>query len=208
MGVVPEPILTLILLGGSSGSGKSYLAERYGRPHVELDNFYRELAEDSPQTPLPHTAYGEVDWDHPGTWNCDAAVNSVLHLLRTGSMEVPHYSISTSSYSGYSTVTRAGGPVVAEGIFVDEIRAPLIAHGVDVRAYYIDVSPITTAVRRLVRDIKERRKPLPFLLRRGWALYRAEGSVRRRYVNAGFIPTPKARIRSMLASASTVPDPR
>lgn len=199
MGVVPEPTLTLTLLGGSSGSGKSYLAERYGRPHIELDNFYRELSEDSPHTPLPRTDYNEVDWDHPGTWNCDAAVESVLRLLRTGSMDVPRYAISTSSYTGHSTVVMAGGPAVAEGIFVDEIRAPLIAHGVDVRAYYIDVSPITTAVRRLVRDVRERRKPLPFLLRRGWALYRAEGSVRRRYLEAGFVPTPKARIRSLLA---------
>lgn len=200
MGAVPERSMTLILLGGSSGSGKSYLAERYGRPHVELDNFYRELAEDSPATPLPRTGYGEVDWDHPGTWNCDAAADAVLSLLRTGTMQVPDYSISTSSYSGHQTVAMAGGPAVAEGIFVDEIRAPLLAAGVDVRAYYIDVSPMTTAVRRFVRDVRERRKPVPFLLRRGWALYRAEGQLRHRYVDAGFVPTPKPRIRELLAS--------
>lgn len=201
MGVVPERPLPLILLGGSSGSGKSYLAERYGRPHIELDNFYRELAEDSPATPLPRTGYGEVDWDHPGTWNCDAAAEAVLALLHTGTMQVPDYSISTSSYSGYQRVDLAGGPAVAEGIFVDEIRAPLLAAGVEVHAYYIDVRPLTTAVRRLVRDVRERRKPLPFLLRRGWALYRSEGQLRRRYVDAGFVPTPKARIRELLAAA-------
>lgn len=201
MGAVPERPLTLILLGGSSGSGKSYLAERYGRPHIELDNFYRQLSEDSPATPLPRTGYGQVDWDHPGTWNCAAAAGAVLELLHTGSMQVPDYSISTSSYSGYQTVAMAGGPAVAEGIFVDEIRAPLLAAGVDVHAYYIDVPPITTAVRRFVRDVRERRKPVPFLLRRGWALYRTEGQLRRRYVDAGFTPLPKATIRGLLAAA-------
>lgn len=201
MGAVPERPMTLILLGGSSGSGKSFLAERYGRPHIELDNFYRELREDSAASPLPRTGYGEVDWDHPGTWNCQAAAESVVELLASGSMRVPNYSISTSSSSGHSTVSMDGGPAVAEGIFADEILAPLRERGVEVGAYYIDVPPMTTAVRRFVRDVRERRKPVVFLLRRGWALYRAEAQLRRRYVEAGFVPTPKPRIRAALAEA-------
>ncbi len=37
----------LVLLGGASGSGKSYLARTYGRPHLQLDSFYRAAAEDA-----------------------------------------------------------------------------------------------------------------------------------------------------------------
>ena len=49
----------LVLLGGASGAGKSYLARTYGRPHLLLDAFYREIAEDSAADgPLPRTVYG------------------------------------------------------------------------------------------------------------------------------------------------------
>ena len=202
MDAVPHPATPLLLLGGPSGAGKSYLAGRYGRPHVELDNFYRELAEHTAEAPLPLTGYGEVDWDHAGTWNCEAAVDAVMDLLENGQMQVPDYSIASSSYDGYRTVALAEGPVVAEGIFVDRVLGPLRALGVRVDAVYIDVSPWTTAARRLLRDVRERRKPLPFLLRRGWSLLRQDRSIRRRYLDAGFRPVPKRRVKSLLAGLS------
>jgi uridine kinase len=199
---VPFPHAPLILLGGASGAGKSYLAARYGRPHVELDSFYREISEHTPDSPLPLTPYGEVDWDHVGTWNRAAAVDALLALLETGRADVPNYSISTSSYSGFHTVALADGPVVAEGVFSDAVLTPLLARGVAVEALFIDVAPLATAVRRLVRDVRERRKPLPFLLKRGWALFRSEGALRRRYIEAGFTPLPKPEVKRRLAAPS------
>jgi uridine kinase len=199
---VPHPLTPVLLLGGASGAGKSYLAARYGRPHVELDNFYRQLSEHVPASPLPVTPYGEVDWDHPGTWNRDAAVDALMLLLEAGRAQVPNYSIATSSYAGYRDVALEDGPVVAEGVFVDEVADPLRARGVAVDALYIDVHPTTTAVRRFVRDVRERRKPIPFLLKRGWALFRADRAIRRRYVAAGFRPVSKRRVRRILSSAS------
>ncbi|GAA3694203.1 uridine kinase [Zhihengliuella alba] len=189
----------LVLLGGASGAGKSYLAARYGRPHVVLDNFYRELAEHTAESPLPMTSYGEVDWDHPGTWNTSSAVGAIVELLETGETQVPDYSLATSSYRGRSLVALDGGPVVAEGIFGDLVLAPLRRQGVPVEAIYVDTPRLLTAVRRLVRDVSERRKPLPFLLKRGWALFRAEGAVRRRYLEAGFEPMPKPAVKRRLA---------
>lgn len=199
MGVVPKQQTPLILLGGASGSGKSYLAHRFGRPHLELDNFYREISEHTPATPLPQTGYGEIDWDHPGTWNCDKAVDALIELLETGQTQVPNYSISTSSYDGTRGIDLNGGPLLSEGIFVSEILAPLQRLDVDVRAYYIEVSPLSTAVRRLVRDVRERRKPLGFLLKRGYALFRADREIRGRHLAAGFVPMKKKSVKSMLA---------
>ena len=199
MDVVPKQLSPLILLGGASGSGKSYLAHRFGRPHVELDNFYREISEHTPETPLPQTGYGEIDWDHAGTWNCVLAVDALVELLESGATEVPNYSISTSSYDGTRGIDLNGGPLLSEGIFVSEILAPLQRLDVDVRAYYIEVSPLSTAVRRLVRDVRERRKPLGFLLKRGYALFRADREIRGRHLAAGFVPMKKKSVKSMLA---------
>ncbi|PQZ93651.1 uridine kinase [Arthrobacter sp. MYb227] len=203
MGQVPQQQTPLILLGGTSGSGKSYLAHQFGRPHLELDNFYRELSEHTPASPLPQTPYGEVDWDHPGTWNCDKAVDGIVELLETGQTHVPNYAISTSSYDGTHTIELNGGPLIAEGIFVSEVLAPLQGLGLVVQAYYIEVSPLLTALRRFIRDVKERRKPILFLLKRGYALLRADRQIRSKYLEAGFIPMKKKTIKRMLATPRT-----
>jgi uridine kinase len=167
---------------------------------MELDNFYREISEHTPATPLPQTGYGEIDWDHPGTWNCDKAVDALVELLESGQTQVPNYSISTSSYDGTRGIELNGGPLLSEGIFVSEILAPLQRLGVDVQAYYIEVSPLSTAIRRFVRDVRERRKPLGFLLKRGYSLFRADRQIRGRHLAAGFVPMKKKSVKAMLAS--------
>lgn len=202
MGVVPKQQTPLILLGGASGSGKSYLANRFGRPHLELDNFYREISEHTADSPLPQTGYGEIDWDHPGTWNCNKAVDALIELLESGQTQVPNYSISTSSYDGTHRIELNGGPLLAEGIFVSELLSPLRRLGVPVQAYYIEVSAVTTAVRRFVRDVKERRKPILFLLKRGYALFRADRQIRGRHVDAGFTPMKKKSVKQLLAAVA------
>ncbi|WP_411732074.1 uridine kinase [Paeniglutamicibacter sp.] len=203
MDVVPKQHSPLILLGGASGSGKSYLAQRFGRPHVELDNFYREISEHTPDAPLPQTGYGEIDWDHPGTWNCALAVDALIELLENGATQVPNYSISTSSYDSMRGIELNGGPLVAEGIFVSEILAPLQRLGVPVQAYYIEVSAVGTAARRFVRDVRERRKPLLFLLKRGYALFRADRHIRARHLDAGFCPMKKKALKAVLATTTS-----
>ena len=207
----------VVLLGGASGSGKSYLARRHGRPHLALDAYYREISEDGQEFQFPRTPYGQIDWDDPRTWNLQAAVDAVVELIETGRTSVPDYSIATSSVTGSRTLqlgesapgeqvwplTDPQTPViVAEGVFADVAAEPLRQVcsdlGVPLDAYYIDQSTLTTAARRLVRDVAERRKPIPFLLQRGWALARSERGSRARHLAAGFHPVPKSRLRAAL----------
>ena len=101
---MPNSSTPVILIGGPSGSGKSYLASKYGNPHLPLDEYYRQLSEDGNPVPFPRTAYGEVDWDHSGTWNKEAALQAIDELLENGSTMVPNYSISTSSYDGHREI--------------------------------------------------------------------------------------------------------
>ncbi|RKW69793.1 uridine kinase [Galactobacter caseinivorans] len=206
---LPQTPAPLILLGGASGSGKSYLAARYGSPHLSLDDFYREASEDK-TAPLPRTSYGQIDWDHPGTWNQDASVAGIRQLLETGETSVPNYSIADSAYFGRRRLRwdgNAGGgvaaPIVAEGIFAAEALRALRAAGVAVDAYYVDHPRVITALARFARDVREHRKPLPFLLQRGVALLRADPEVRRRHLEAGFVPLSKRRLKRALAAANS-----
>ena len=74
----------VIVLAGPSGAGKTHLAERLGLPVLRLDDFYKNG--DDPTLPRIDLAGGEpiVDWDHPDSWNSDAAVAAVEELCRTG----------------------------------------------------------------------------------------------------------------------------
>lgn len=197
--LVPNSSTPVILLGGPSGSGKSYLANRFGNPHLPLDEFYRQISEDGHPESFPRTGYGEIDWDHPRTWNQHAALNAVDELLRQGCTQVPNYSIATSSYSGHREVHGTGGPIIAEGIFLSEVLEPLRAKGINVQAYYVDEPALLTTIRRFIRDVSERRKPVLFLVKRGYALFRSHGADRETYRAKGFTIMPKAQLKKLLA---------
>src|SRR5690606_13788478 len=109
------------LLCGPSGSGKSLIAARSGLPVLRLDDFYKEG--DDPTLPLLPDG-SAVDWDHPGSWDADAAVAAIERLCRTGRTPVPVYDLSLSARTGEGAVDIGAAPLfVAEGIFAAEIVA-------------------------------------------------------------------------------------
>lgn len=180
----------VIVLAGPSGAGKSRLAERlhasHGWPIVRLDDFYRDL-DDPGDPPMPRqVGLGIVDWDHPDSWNEQAAVAALVELVDTGTTRTPVYDLSLSRAVDSTTVSvHDGGLVLAEGIFAAEVVEELRAAGILHSAWCIHHRPVVTFVRRLTRDLKERRKPPMVLVRRGLALMRAEPDVVRRQVALG-----------------------
>jgi uridine kinase len=61
---------------------------------------------------------------------------------------------------------------------------------------------VTTFRRRFLRDLREGRKSVPFLLRRGWRLMRAERSIVARQSALGAHPCDKAEALGRLAAAA------
>jgi uridine kinase len=176
----------VVLLAGPSGSGKSSLAARAGLPVLVLDDFYKDG--DDPTLPELPDGTG-TDWDAPGSWHADAAVAAITALCTEGAADTPVYDIAASAVTGRARLTLDGAPVfVAEGIFAAEIAGRIRELGLLADALCLRGRPTTTARRRLVRDLREGRKSVRFLIRRGLHLMRAERGIVARHVALGCHP--------------------
>lgn len=178
---------TLVLIAGPSGSGKSRITKLAADGEhcvaLSLDDFYRDV--DHPH--LPMTPMGIPDWDDITCWDKELAVATLATLLRDGRAEVPVYDISLSMRTGSRTIDIGSAQMVlAEGIFAIQTLEAAREAGLAVEAIWLDRSRSANFVRRLIRDLKEHRKPPLVLLQRGWALYRDEPRLRRSALTAGF----------------------
>lgn len=170
----PTTRARVVLLSGPSGSGKSSLAERTGLPVLQLDDFYKDG--DDPTLPLLED--GSTDWDSPLSWHRAEALAAIRLLADTRHAEVPIYSIPANGRAGSHTLELADAPAfIAEGIFAAELVAQCEAEGLLGDALCLRNRPLTTAWRRFRRDVREGRKSVPYLLRRGWRLMRAERGI-------------------------------
>ncbi|WNO72717.1 uridine kinase [Streptomyces sp. AM8-1-1] len=199
--VSSSPIPTrVVLLSGPSGSGKSSLAARTGLPVLRLDDFYKEG--DDPTLPLVEGT-SDIDWDSPGSWDADAAVAAVVELCRTGRTTVPVYDLATSARVDRGSLDIGRTPLfVAEGIFAADIVARCQDLGVLADALCLRGRPSTTFRRRLLRDLREGRKSVGFLVRRGWRLMRAERGIVARQRELGAHPCGKDEALGRFAAAA------
>lgn len=195
------PIPTrVVLLCGPSGSGKSLLAADSGLPVLRLDDFYKEGTDPT----LPQVeGSADIDWDHPLSWDADTAVAAIEELCRTGRTTIPVYDISLSARTGTESLRIERTPLfIAEGIFAAEIVGRCRELGVLADALCLSRGPVTTFRRRFLRDLKEGRKSVPFLLRRGWRLMRAERSIVARQASLGAHPCDKDEALGRLTAAA------
>lgn len=203
MSAHPPTPARVVLLSGPSGSGKSLVAAASGLPVLRLDDFYKEG--NDPTLPLV-AGTSDIDWDHPASWDADVAVAAIEELCRTGRTTVPAYDISLSARTGTESLDIGRTPVfVAEGIFAAEIVGRCREAGVLADALCLTRGAFTTFRRRFLRDLREGRKSVPFLLRRGWRLMRLERSIVARQTELGAHACDKDEALGRLARAATAP---
>ncbi|MGW5651108.1 uridine kinase [Streptomyces humi] len=189
-----------MLLCGPSGSGKSLVAARSGLPVLRLDDFYKEGSD--PTLPLV-AGSSDIDWDHPGSWDAEVAVEAIGRLCATGSAGVPVYDIALSARTGEETLRIGRTPLfIAEGVFAAEIVQRCRELGLLADALCLSRGPVKTFRRRFLRDLREGRKSVPFLLRRGWRLMRAERTIVARQVALGAHPCDRDEALSRMAAAA------
>ena len=172
----------VVLLAGPSGSGKSRVARLSGCPSLNLDDFYYDA--DHPD--LPRTL-GIVDWDDPRSWDAPAAATAVAELLRTGSADVPRYDLAKSAAVGTHRVDLGEARCfIAEGVFAMELADHCRRADLAVLPLYLDRPRLMVMIMRFCRDLREHRKPLHILVRRGIALFHADKGLREHAAAVGF----------------------
>ncbi|MFJ9565519.1 uridine kinase [Streptomyces fuscichromogenes] len=200
MSIHPASPARVVLLCGPSGSGKSLVAARSGLPVLRLDDFYKEG--DDPTLPLV-AGSSDIDWDHPESWDAAVAVEAIARLCATGSAPVPVYDIALSARTGAETLDIGRTPLfIAEGIFAAEIVDRCRELGLLADALCLNRGPVKTFRRRFLRDLQEGRKSVPFLLRRGWRLMRAERTIVARQVSLGAHPCDRDEALGRMAAAA------
>ncbi|MGI9156955.1 MAG: uridine kinase family protein [Marmoricola sp.] len=197
----------VIVVAGPSGSGKSRLAGRLGLPVLNLDDFYRSAGDPV----LPRLPGGLVDWDSPVSWLYDEAVDALESLCRDGLVDVPEYDISCDGRVGHRLLDLdAADLFVAEGVFAQEVVGECRTRGLLADAICVTQHPQHPAVtfwRRLVRDLRERRKPPLVLVCRGLRLAHGQRAVVAHAVDLGCTPmsteAAHTRILGLVARASS-----
>ena len=155
-------------------------------PVVRLDDFYKDGSD--PTLPRMHLSGGApvVDWDDPASWVLQDAVDALEELCTTGAADIPIYELASDGRVGHRVVSLGGAPyVLAEGIFADQVVGPCREAGLLADAICVHNPRLLTFWRRLVRDVRERRKPVWVLVRRGLSLMRSDLDVVDRARRAG-----------------------
>ncbi len=144
----------MILVGGGSSSGKTYLThavtKALGEDQVTfltLDDYYKD------QKNVPMEERLKVNYDHPNAFDWPL-MRSQLRALKNGeTIEKPIYDFVNHTRSDKTEIISPKGLVVIEGIMalVDRQLRDLA----DLRVF-IQAKPERRFLRRMIRDIKER----------------------------------------------------
>jgi uridine kinase len=198
-GSAGAPRIRVVLLAGPSGSGKTHLAARSGLPLLDLDDFYKDG--DDPSLPR-HPTLRIVDWDDPASWDAEAALVAIGAVCRDGRADVPVYDIAADGRVGTRCFeVRDARAFVGTGIFAAELVTAVRERGLLADAVVVRRSRHKNFLRRLRRDLAERRKPPWTLVRRGFALMRAEPAIVARQISLGCRPCNREGTEAALRAA-------
>ncbi len=152
----------LIGIAGASGSGKTLVAknvmERLGSGKAVMlqeDSYYKDLSD------IPYDDRTGKNFDHPDAFDHGLMAEHMDALLRGKSISHPIYDYATHSRK---KETKTVGPhtiFIIEGILI--LNEPKLRDLMDIKVF-IDTAPDICFIRRLKRDINERKRSVDSII--------------------------------------------
>ena len=144
----------LVLIGGGSASGKTYVLKKFLEKipeedvaYISLDNYYKDLSD------LPMEERALVNFDHPKAFDWKL-MHKQLHELKNGSeIDMPVYDFVTHTREKRTIRIKPKKLIIVEGIMA-LVNKDLRSLG-DLMVF-ISASRERRLVRRIDRDTKER----------------------------------------------------
>src|SRR5512141_1126013 len=148
----------LIGIAGGTGSGKTTVAraiyDRVGSDRIEWiahDSYYRNFDGLSPEERK------KINFDHPDSLETELLIRQLDVLCKGSSVEVPVYDFATHSRKTETHRVEPRKVIIVEGILV--LAEPDLRRRIDIKLF-VDTPADIRFMRRLVRDIESRGRPL------------------------------------------------
>ena len=146
----------LIGIAGGTGSGKTTVAtivrSRFKGENVIIihhDSYYRDRSD----LELPERE--QINYDHPAAFENQLLVEQLNHLMAWQPIEMPVYDYSSHTRLARSVPVQPAQIILLEGILVLEDEA--LRNLMDIKIY-IEADSDERFIRRLLRDMKERKR--------------------------------------------------
>ena len=144
----------IILIGGGSASGKTYVLKKVLEQipeekitHISLDDYYKDFSA------LPMEERCKINWDHPKSFDWKLINEQIGDLRKGKTIEKPTYDFTTHSRSKVTEIVEPKELIIIEGIMA-LVNKDLRSLG-DLNVY-ISASRERRLVRRIERDQRER----------------------------------------------------
>lgn len=144
----------LVLIGGGTSSGKTYVTERVAErlpegtiTRMTLDDYYKDMSE------LSLEERRKVNYDHPKAFDWKLVERQLTDLKKGIPVEKPIYDFVIHNRSGRTEIIEPHPIVVVEGIMA-LVNAKIRALG-DLKVF-VNCSRERRLLRRMSRDQKER----------------------------------------------------
>jgi len=148
----------IIGVAGGTASGKTTIAnaimDAINHPQmvvIQHDAYYRDVSH------LPLADRARINFDHPDALETDLMVHHLRELIAGRSIEMPVYDFSTHTRLKTGVIKKPAKVIIIEGIliFCEQALRDLM----DVKIF-VDTDSDLRFIRRLRRDIEERRRSL------------------------------------------------
>ncbi len=160
----------VIGIAGGSGSGKTTVAQtilqRVGPDRIAFlqhDAYYKDLSG------LPPAQRAEVNFDHPNSLDTELLIHHVRELKDGRPVLVPIYDFSTHSRTERTYTVQPRGVILVEGILI--FAEPALRNIFDVKLF-VDTDSDIRFIRRLQRDIDERKRTMESVIKQYQATVR------------------------------------